>query len=101
MCDSSLITLLSRFSSAGKTTEDIEENFGPEVWRKLFSLHAPTRRIPRRILSNEQMVAQKLTDGGGGGRGKEGLCSTLFGQKDQISSLDIFAPYCKRFYTAS
>ena len=100
MCDSSLITLLSHFSSAGKTTEDIEENFGPEVWRKLLSLHAPTRRIPRRILSNEQMVAQKLTDGGGGG-GKEGLCSTLFGQKDQISSLDTFAPYCKRFYTAS
>lgn len=69
MCDSSLITLLSHFSSAGKTTEDIEENFGPEVWRKLLSLHAPTRRIPRRILSNEQMVAQKLTDGGGGGGG--------------------------------
>ena len=68
MCDSSLITLLSHFSSAGKTTEDIEENFGPEVWRKLLSLHAPTRRIPRRILSNEQMVAQKLTDGGGGGK---------------------------------
>ena len=36
MCDSSLITLLSHFSCAEKTTEDIEENFGPEVWRNCF-----------------------------------------------------------------
>ena len=101
MCDSSLITLLSHFISARKTTEDVGENFGAEVWRKLLSLHARTRRIPRRILPNEQMVAQILNGWGGGGGREEGLYSTFFGQKDQISSLVTFAPYCKRFYTAS
>ena len=52
-------------------------------------------------MPNEQMVAQILNGWGGGGGREEGLYSTFFGQKDQISSLVTFAPYCKMFYTAS